>query len=118
MCIFPGCLIEQLSEEKYECMVCCDVVRCMAPVWSCQSCYHVFHLNCIKKWARSPASQADGTLLAILSRVIPNINVCTVRKQQLYIAYSYFVYSVFQFGSRFFVLQIQGKVGAVQPVRT
>ncbi|MEQ2167129.1 hypothetical protein GOODEAATRI_000946 [Goodea atripinnis] len=55
------CLIEQLSEEKYECMVCCDVIRVMAPVWSCQSCFHVFHLNCIKKWARSPASQADGT---------------------------------------------------------
>ncbi|XP_051796440.1 transcriptional repressor NF-X1 [Acanthochromis polyacanthus] len=54
-----GCLIEQLSEEKYECMVCCDVIRVMAPVWSCQSCFHVFHLNCIKKWARSPASQAD-----------------------------------------------------------
>ncbi|TKS87610.1 Transcriptional repressor NF-X1 [Collichthys lucidus] len=56
-----GCLIEQLSGEKYECMVCCDVIRLMAPVWSCQSCFHVFHLNCIKKWARSPASQADGT---------------------------------------------------------
>uniref|UniRef100_A0A3P8XS24 Transcriptional repressor NF-X1 n=1 Tax=Esox lucius TaxID=8010 RepID=A0A3P8XS24_ESOLU len=56
-----GCLIEQLSEEKYECMVCCEVIRVMAPVWSCQSCFHVFHLNCIKKWARSPASQADET---------------------------------------------------------
>uniref|UniRef100_A0A8C2DIW9 Nuclear transcription factor, X-box binding 1 n=1 Tax=Cyprinus carpio TaxID=7962 RepID=A0A8C2DIW9_CYPCA len=54
-----GCLIEQLTEEKYECMVCCEVIRVMAPVWSCQSCFHVFHLNCIKKWARSPASQAD-----------------------------------------------------------
>lgn len=42
-------------------MVCCDIVRAMAPVWSCQSCYHVFHLNCIKKWARSPASQADDS---------------------------------------------------------
>ncbi|KAG7231186.1 hypothetical protein INR49_012017 [Caranx melampygus] len=51
----------QLSEEKYECMVCCDVIRLMAPVWSCQSCFHVFHLNCIKKWARSPASQADDS---------------------------------------------------------
>ncbi|KAJ8010156.1 hypothetical protein DPEC_G00072050, partial [Dallia pectoralis] len=56
-----GCLIEQLSEEKYECMVCCEVIRVMAPVWSCLSCFHVFHLNCIKKWAHSPASQADET---------------------------------------------------------
>ncbi|KAM3860345.1 transcriptional repressor NF-X1 [Diretmus argenteus] len=56
-----GCLIEQLSEEKYECMVCCDIIRLMAPVWSCQNCFHVFHLNCIKKWARSPASQADDS---------------------------------------------------------
>ncbi|XP_064409333.1 transcriptional repressor NF-X1 isoform X2 [Latimeria chalumnae] len=55
-----GSLIEQLTAEKYECMVCCEVVRVMAPVWSCQSCYHVFHLSCIKKWARSPASQAEA----------------------------------------------------------
>uniref|UniRef100_A0A8C6ZAY9 Nuclear transcription factor, X-box binding 1 n=1 Tax=Nothoprocta perdicaria TaxID=30464 RepID=A0A8C6ZAY9_NOTPE len=54
-----GSLIEQLTTEKYECMVCCEVVRIVAPVWSCQNCYHVFHLNCIKKWARSPASQAE-----------------------------------------------------------
>uniref|UniRef100_A0A8C2IK94 Nuclear transcription factor, X-box binding 1 n=1 Tax=Cyprinus carpio TaxID=7962 RepID=A0A8C2IK94_CYPCA len=59
LCVYVGCLIEQLTEEKYECMVCCEVIRVMAPVWSCQSCFHVFHLNCIKKWARSPASQAD-----------------------------------------------------------
>ncbi|KAG2458454.1 transcriptional repressor NF-X1 [Polypterus senegalus] len=54
-----GCLIEQLTEEKYECMVCCEIIHVKAPVWSCQSCYHVFHLYCIKKWARSPASQAE-----------------------------------------------------------
>ncbi|XP_040596084.1 transcriptional repressor NF-X1 isoform X2 [Mesocricetus auratus] len=55
-----GSLIEQLTTEKYECMVCCELVQVIAPVWSCQSCFHVFHLNCIKKWARSPASHADG----------------------------------------------------------
>ena len=59
-----GYLIEQLTTEKYECMVCCESVRVTAPVWSCQSCYHVFHLNCIKKWARSPASQAGQSFLS------------------------------------------------------
>ncbi|XP_069769726.1 transcriptional repressor NF-X1 isoform X2 [Narcine bancroftii] len=54
-----GLLIEHLTAEKYECMVCCEVIRVMVPIWNCQSCYHVFHLNCIKKWARSPASQAE-----------------------------------------------------------
>uniref|UniRef100_A0A8C7U6B3 Nuclear transcription factor, X-box binding 1 n=1 Tax=Oncorhynchus mykiss TaxID=8022 RepID=A0A8C7U6B3_ONCMY len=74
----PGCLIEQLSEEKYECMVCCEVIRVMAPVWSCLSCFHVFHLNCIKKWARSPASQADGRCPACQNVVFqpPNTYKC------------------------------------------
>ncbi|KAG8133164.1 hypothetical protein E2320_010987 [Naja naja] len=52
-------LIEQLTSEKYECMVCCEVIRVVAPVWSCRNCYHVFHLSCIKKWARSPAAQTE-----------------------------------------------------------
>ncbi|KAJ3611551.1 hypothetical protein NHX12_021566 [Muraenolepis orangiensis] len=52
-----GRLIEQLSQEKYECMVCCDAVRVMAPVWSCQGCYHVFHLNYSTEGWRCPACQ-------------------------------------------------------------
>ncbi|WAQ94025.1 STC-like protein [Mya arenaria] len=30
-------------------------------VWSCANCYHVFHLRCIKKWARSPNSIVTGS---------------------------------------------------------
>ncbi|XP_070566211.1 transcriptional repressor NF-X1-like [Ptychodera flava] len=60
-----GSMIESLSDGSYECMVCCDVIRCESAVWSCQSCYTVFHLHCIKKWARSPVAtlkveSADG----------------------------------------------------------
>lgn len=50
-------LIEQLSSNKYECMVCFDVIRREAAIWSCDVCYHVFHIGCIKKWART---QKDG----------------------------------------------------------
>ncbi|RUS75090.1 hypothetical protein EGW08_017144 [Elysia chlorotica] len=53
-------LTEQLSSNKYECMVCCDNVHVEDPIWSCKNCYHVFHLPCIKKWAQSSFNQDAG----------------------------------------------------------
>lgn len=47
---------EKLTRGTVECMICYDMVRRSAPVWSCSSCYSIFHLNCIKKWARAPTS--------------------------------------------------------------
>nr|CAD7400623.1 unnamed protein product [Timema poppensis] len=46
-------LVEQLTKGTLECLVCCDRVRQQDPVWSCRNCYHVLHLKCIKKWAKS-----------------------------------------------------------------
>ncbi|XP_038044789.1 transcriptional repressor NF-X1-like [Patiria miniata] len=56
-----GSMIEQLTEGAYECTVCCETVRCEAPIWNCQECYTVFHLKCIKKWAKSPAAAAEDS---------------------------------------------------------
>lgn len=53
-------LSQQLSTGQYECMVCCDRVRVKDPVWSCSTCYHVFHLKCIKKWAKIPTNIEEG----------------------------------------------------------
>ncbi|PQQ15453.1 NF-X1-type zinc finger protein NFXL1 [Prunus yedoensis var. nudiflora] len=47
---------DKLTKGTVECMICYDMVRRSAPVWSCSSCYSIFHLNCIKKWARAPTS--------------------------------------------------------------
>ncbi|KAK7314674.1 hypothetical protein VNO77_33201 [Canavalia gladiata] len=47
---------EKLMKGTVECMICYENVRRSAPVWSCSSCYCIFHLNCIKKWARAPTS--------------------------------------------------------------
>lgn len=47
---------EKLMKGSVECMICYDMVRRSAPIWSCSSCYSIFHLNCIKKWARAPTS--------------------------------------------------------------
>ncbi|KAL7152740.1 hypothetical protein ABFS83_04G118600 [Erythranthe nasuta] len=62
--VFKGVNIPQLVQEiqekllkgSVECMICYDMVRRSAPIWSCSSCYSIFHLNCIKKWARAPTS--------------------------------------------------------------
>ncbi|KAK9278362.1 hypothetical protein L1049_027927 [Liquidambar formosana] len=47
---------EKLMKGAVECMICYDMVRRSAPIWSCSSCYSIFHLACIKKWARAPTS--------------------------------------------------------------
>ncbi|XP_074335901.1 NF-X1-type zinc finger protein NFXL1 [Apium graveolens] len=47
---------EKLMKGTVECMICYDMVKRSAPVWSCTSCYSIFHLHCTKKWARAPTS--------------------------------------------------------------
>ncbi|WOL09846.1 NF-X1-type zinc finger protein NFXL1 [Canna indica] len=57
---------DKLVKGVVECMICYDMVRRSAAIWSCCSCYSIFHLHCIRKWARSPtsvdapSSSADG----------------------------------------------------------
>ena len=60
-------LIEQLINGTYECMVCCETVKWNNAVWSCCSCYHIFHLNCIRKWARSEAAAVKGNFICFYS---------------------------------------------------
>uniref|UniRef100_A0A0D9WNW8 RING-type domain-containing protein n=1 Tax=Leersia perrieri TaxID=77586 RepID=A0A0D9WNW8_9ORYZ len=52
---------DKLARGAVECMICYDMVRRSAPVWSCGSCFSIFHLPCIRKWARSPASAAEAS---------------------------------------------------------
>ncbi|CAN8305670.1 unnamed protein product [Cochlearia groenlandica] len=49
-------LQEKLVKSSVECMICYDKVGRSANIWSCSSCYSIFHMNCIKKWARAPTS--------------------------------------------------------------
>ena len=65
----------ELMDQSYECMICCEAVLCCHPrigvaqraqvkrqqhVWSCATCFHVFHIRCIQQWAGSSvATSAD-----------------------------------------------------------
>ena len=52
-------LTSQLTNGVYECMVCCESVLPAHSIWSCRQCFHVFHLPCVRRWARS---SQDGKL--------------------------------------------------------
>ncbi|XP_017875980.2 protein shuttle craft-like, partial [Ceratina calcarata] len=51
-------LTDQLNKGHLECLVCCEYIKQSDYVWSCSNCYHVLHLKCTKKWAKS--SQAEN----------------------------------------------------------
>eukprot|EP00047_Mylnosiga_fluctuans_P021568 m.106421 g.106421 ORF g.106421 m.106421 type:complete len:1179 (+) comp8947_c0_seq2:79-3615(+) len=48
-----------LTAQAYDCIVCFSGINRRDSVWSCQRCYRVFHLKCIRKWA--DASAGVGT---------------------------------------------------------
>ncbi|CAL8080686.1 unnamed protein product [Calicophoron daubneyi] len=45
-------MIGQLRSGTYQCLICISNVRQREPIWSCSTCYHAFHLSCIKSWAK------------------------------------------------------------------
>ncbi|KAK3932809.1 Protein shuttle craft [Frankliniella fusca] len=51
-------LTEQLTRGVLECLVCCDRVRQHDAVWSCSNCFHVLHLRCVTKWAKSSKAES------------------------------------------------------------
>ncbi|CAH8573241.1 unnamed protein product [Heterobilharzia americana] len=52
-------LIDGLRNNTYQCMICISKIRSTDPIWSCTTCYHIYHLLCIKSWAKK-SSQKDN----------------------------------------------------------
>lgn len=52
----PTRLHEDIANRVYECSICTDEIGRRSRVWSCQTCYTVFHLGCIKKWSTNEGS--------------------------------------------------------------
>ncbi|KAJ2385510.1 Transcriptional repressor NF-X1, partial [Coemansia sp. RSA 2559] len=46
-------LAKRLASSAYECMICCDKVRPRHAIWQCDTCWAIFHIGCVKKWAKS-----------------------------------------------------------------
>ena len=50
---------EDIANSVYECPICTADITRNSKVWSCKTCWTVFHLGCIKKW-----SENEGSTLA------------------------------------------------------
>ena len=47
---------EDIANGIYECPICTNEVDRNSKVWSCKTCWTVFHLSCIKKWSTNEGS--------------------------------------------------------------
>ena len=49
-----------ITRGSYECGICTDKVHRRSWIWSCDTCWTVFHLDCIRKWALKDASTSSS----------------------------------------------------------
>lgn len=47
---------EDIANGIYECPICTNEVARNSKIWSCKTCWTVFHLSCIKKWSTNEGS--------------------------------------------------------------
>lgn len=53
-------LHEDIDSKQYECAICTSEVLRSSKIWSCATCWTVFHLACIKQWASNSRKNAEG----------------------------------------------------------
>ena len=47
---------EDIAHNVYECAICSNEVGRKSKIWSCNTCWTVFHIGCIKKWSKNEGS--------------------------------------------------------------
>jgi transcriptional repressor NF-X1 len=47
---------EDIANSLYECPICTSEVLRNSKIWSCKTCWTVFHLSCIKRWSKNEGS--------------------------------------------------------------
>ncbi|KAK9450580.1 uncharacterized protein V1518DRAFT_382278 [Limtongia smithiae] len=51
-------ILQDIHDGSYECMICISPVTRKSRVWFCRTCYRVFHIYCVQKWARQLKTNA------------------------------------------------------------
>lgn len=47
---------EDIANSLYECPICTSEVLRNSKIWSCKTCWTVFHMSCIKRWSKNEGS--------------------------------------------------------------
>lgn len=47
---------EDVANRLYECAICTSEVLRNSKIWSCKTCWTVFHLSCVTKWSKNEGS--------------------------------------------------------------
>ena len=47
---------EDISNAHYECVICTNEILANSKIWSCDMCWSVLHLSCVKKWSQNEVS--------------------------------------------------------------
>lgn len=71
-------LVREINDGQLECLVCLDEIHPYSAVWSCKTCFHIMHLNCIVKWAESSESEEGWRCCACqnISQSLPREYYC------------------------------------------
>ena len=88
---------EDITNNLYECPICTSEVGRHSKVWSCKTCWTVFHLSCITKWstnegaAMAQQSNQNGNIPSVRQwrcpgcnlpkDVLPSLYVCWCEKE-------------------------------------
>ena len=71
-------LTKEINKGDLECLICCEFIKYHEAIWNCRNCYHVLHLNCIKKWALTSKSEDGWRCVACqdVSLKVPSVYYC------------------------------------------
>lgn len=78
-------LTTQLTSGTYECMVCCESVKPVQPIWNCSQCFHAFHLGCVRRWSRTSQDESGHWRCPgcqSVSTSLPNFYLCFCSKRK------------------------------------
>ncbi|RLV91836.1 FKBP12-associated protein 1 [Spathaspora sp. JA1] len=73
-------IIREIIEGTYTCLVCTGEISPESKIWSCQHCYRVYDIDCIKDWATRGSSTVNRSWRCpscnVLTQKIPSRFTC------------------------------------------